>query len=286
MDRCEEVFRDERGASLLDVMWGRNGNTEDLGDTAWEQPALYALQCALTALWSSVGVRPSVVIGHSVGEIAASHAAGVFSLEDGMRFAAVRGTLLSGTDPGTMAAVFASPEDVASTIKKLNAQSDSVGLSIAGYNGAHQVVSGPVADIERIVEHCEGEDIRARRLNTTKAFHSGLVEPALDDLEWFLRDVSIASPELTVISNVTGEAVEPGMALDGGYWKRHAREPVAFASGVETMANLGVDLVVEIGPHSVLGPMATLAWSGSETGRGASEPPVVLSSLRRPLRAV
>ncbi len=284
MDRCEEVFRDERGASLLDVMWGRNGNTEDLGDTAWEQPALYALQCALTALWSSVGVRPSVVIGHSVGEIAASHAAGVFSLEDGMRFAAVRGTLLSGTDPGTMAAVFASPEDVVSTIKKLNAQSDSVGLSIAGYNGAHQVVSGPVADIERIVEHCEGEDIRARRLNTTKAFHSGLVEPALDDLEWFLRDVSIASPELTVISNVTGEAVEPGMALDGGYWKRHAREPVAFASGVETMANLGVDLVVEIGPHSVLGPMATLAWSGSETGRGASEPPVVLSSLRRPLR--
>ena len=91
IDRCEEVFKEVRGQSLLDVMWGRNGSDEDPGDTAWEQPALYALGCALTALWESVGVRPSVVLGHSVGEIAAAQAAGVFSLEDGMRFAAVRG---------------------------------------------------------------------------------------------------------------------------------------------------------------------------------------------------
>ena len=72
MDRCETVFQRERGESLLDVMWGRNGAKEDLGDTAWEQPALYALQSALTALWASIGIRPSVVLGHSVGEIAAA----------------------------------------------------------------------------------------------------------------------------------------------------------------------------------------------------------------------
>ena len=96
LDRCEAVFREVRGASLLDVMFGRAGASGDLGDTAWEQPALYALECALTALWASVGITPSVVLGHSVGEIAAAHAAGVFSLEDGMRFAAARGTLLSG----------------------------------------------------------------------------------------------------------------------------------------------------------------------------------------------
>ena len=100
MDRCEEVFRDVRGESLLDVMFGRPGSNGDLGDTAWEQPALYALGCALTALWASVGVRPDVVLGHSVGEIAAAHTAGVFSLEDGMRLAATRGTLLSSTAPG------------------------------------------------------------------------------------------------------------------------------------------------------------------------------------------
>ncbi|MCY3745199.1 MAG: type I polyketide synthase, partial [Acidobacteria bacterium] len=93
LDRCEAAFREARGTSLLDVMFGRGAGDADLGDTAWEQPALYALECALTALWSSVGIRPDVVMGHSVGEIAAARTAGVFSLETGMRFAAARGTL-------------------------------------------------------------------------------------------------------------------------------------------------------------------------------------------------
>ncbi len=284
MDRCEKVFKEERGESLLDVMWGRNGAEGDLSDTAWEQPALYALGCALTALWESVGIRPNIVLGHSVGEIAAAHTAGVFSLEDGMRFAAVRGTLLSATETGTMAAVFAPAAEVESTIEQLNADSAGVGLSIAGYNGAHQVVSGPVVDIEGIVEHSEAQGIRARRLNTSKAFHSALVEPSLDALESFLEGVSIGSPSVTFVSNLTGKAVDSGMNLDGAYWRRHAREAVAFASGVKTMAELGVDLVVEIGPHSVLGPMATLCWPESVAGSNVSEAPESIASLRRPPR--
>ncbi len=276
LDRCEAVFREERGASLLDLMFGRPGAVGDLGDTAWEQPALYALECALTALWSSVGIRPSVVLGHSVGEIAAAHTAGVFSLEDGMRFAATRGTLLSGTERGAMAAIFAPPARVASEVEALNAASNGVGLSIAADNGAHVVVSGPVEQVERILARFEAEEVRARRLNTTRAFHSALVEPALDGLEAFLGGMAINPPSLAVVSNVTGRAVEPCMALDAAYWRRHAREPVAFASGVRAMAELGVDLVVEIGPHAVLGPMATLAWPESASGA-----PVALASLRR-----
>ena len=137
-DRCEAVFRDVRGTSLLDVMFGRPGAEGDLGDTAWEQPALYALECALTALWASVCVRPNVVLGHSVGELAAAHTAGVFSLEDGMRLAATRGTLLSCTAQGTMAAVFAPLERVDSEVGSINASSDGVGLSIAaGQRRAH-----------------------------------------------------------------------------------------------------------------------------------------------------
>ena len=143
LDRCEAVFREERGASLLAVMFGRAGADGDLGDTAWEQPALYALECALTALWASVGIRPSAVLGHSVGEIAAAQAAGVFSLEDGMRFAATRGTLLSGTEQGGMGAIFAPAARVASEVEALNTASNGVGLSVAGDNGAHIVVSGP-----------------------------------------------------------------------------------------------------------------------------------------------
>ena len=282
LDRCEAVFLEEKGVSLLDVMFGRTGAKGDLGDTAWEQPALYALECALTALWSSVGVRPSVVLGHSVGEIAAAQAAGVFSLEDGMRFAATRGALLSATTQGAMGAIFAPWERVAAEIEAHNSSANGVGLSIAGDNGAHIVVSGPAADIESTLDRFDSEGVRTRRLNTTRAFHSALVEPALDKLESSLDGVAIGPPTLTLVSNLTGMAVEHGMALDATYWRRHARQPVAFADGVRALADLGVDLVVEIGPHAVLGPMATLAWPESVSSPDATEAPVVLASLRRP----
>ena len=278
LDLCEAVFRDERGASLLDVMFGRAGGEGKLDDTAWEQPALYALECALTALWASVGIRPSVVVGHSVGELAAAQAVGVFSLEDGMRFAAARGTLLSETEPGAMAGVFAPAARVAAVVRELNAASAGVGLSISADNGTHQVVSGPVAEIETISKRFESERVRVTRLNTARAFHSVLVDPVLDALEASLDGVVIEPPSLTVVSNLTGRAVELGQTLDGEYWKRHAREPVAFARGVRTLAELGADLVVEIGPHSVLAPMAVLAWPESPQ----TPAPVVLWSLRQP----
>ena len=284
LDRCEEAFMQERGASLLDVMFGREGAEGELGDTAWEQPALYALECALTALWSSVGIHPGVVMGHSVGELAAAQAAGVFSLEDGMRFAAARGRVLSGTEPGAMAAVFASPERVATAVEARNGESGGVGLSVSADNGAHQVVSGPTEEIEAILGDFESVGIRARRLNTTRAFHSALVEPALTELEESLDGVEIGPPAVTVISNLTGRAVDAGAVLDGTYWKRHARQPVAFAAGVRTMADLGVDLVMEIGPHAVLGPMATLAWPEAGPGGDGPAVPAVVSSLRRPRR--
>ncbi|MYF73442.1 MAG: SDR family NAD(P)-dependent oxidoreductase, partial [Gemmatimonadetes bacterium] len=276
LDRCEAVLLRERGASLLDVMFGRSEGGEDLGDTAWEQPALYALECALTALWSSVGIRPDVVVGHSIGELAASQAAGVFSLEDGMRFAAVRGALMSQMEEGGMAAVFAPADRVAVEVETVNAASSGAGLSISGYNGNHQVVSGPIAEIEEISKRFEQESIRVRRLNTAKAFHSALVEPILDELEASLNGVAIQPPSLTVVSNLTGRAVEPGQSQDGSYWRQHAREPVAFAQGVKTLSDLGVDVVLEIGPRSVLAPMAASAWPESP------QTPAVLSSLSPP----
>ncbi len=215
LDRCEAVFREVRGTSLLDVMFGRAGADGDLGDTAWEQPALYALECALTALWASVGVRPVAVVGHSVGELAAAHTAGVFSLEDGMRFACARGALMSEMEPGAMAAVFAAPERVAGVVEEMNAASSGVGVSVSADNGTHQVVSGPADEIAAISERLEAEGIRVRRLNTTKAFHSALVEPVLEALEGSLEEVTVAPPSLTVVSNLTGEVVGRGEMLDG-----------------------------------------------------------------------
>ena len=276
LDRCEAVFLERRGTSLLDVMFARGDSSGDLGDTAWEQPALYALECALTALWSSVGVQPSAVVGHSAGELAAAQAAGVFSLEDGMHFSQARGTALSGTSPGAMAAVFAPPARVESAVESLNRQFGSVGLSVSADNGLHQVVSGPAEAIEAITVQLKSEGVRVQRLNTTRAFHSALVEPALDTLETALDDVAINPPCIDVISNLTGCVVEPGTTLDGAYWRRHARERVSFGGAVRTLAGLGVDLVIEIGPRSLLAPLAVSAWPDS------APPPRVIASMGLP----
>ncbi len=286
LDRCEEVVREQRGASLLDVMFGRSeGN---LNDTVWAQPAIYAIECAVTALWASLGVRPDVVVGHSVGEFGAAHAAGVFGLEDGMRAVMGRSEILaSAPEAGTMAAVFASYPAVEAAVREYNESAGSERLAIAARNGAHQVLSGQVSAVEAVSERFEAEEVRVRPINTSQAFHSPLVEPGLDALEALFESVRIAPPSLaTLVSNVTGRVVEPDEVLGGGYWRRHAREAVAFDRGVRTLANLGVDLVVEVGPHAVLGPMLSLAWPGPDEGGddlvGDVEAPRVLASLQRP----
>ena len=198
--RCWTVatksLREAQDASLLDVLFGQTPG--DPNDAARTQPAIYALECALTALWASVGIRPSVVVGHGLGELAAAQAAGVFGLEDGLRFAAARGALLGGL-----------PE---------------VGAQTA----------------------------------------------ALDDLQAALEGIAIAPPSLTLVSHVTGRAVEPGETLDAAYWRRQASEPGAPDRSAETLADLEVDTVVEIGPRT----------TPESTGDGWT--PVVLSSLREP----
>ena len=281
LDRCDALLREDRGASLLDIMFGRPGAEGDLDDPQWKQPAIYALECALTALWSSIGIKPDVVFGHSLGEIAAAHTAGVFGLEDGLRFAAARGALIGALPgDGAMAAVFAPAARVAEALDRHNAASAGVGLCIAADNGPQQVVSGPTEEIGAILERFEAENIRVARLRKSPAYHSTMIEPALDDLEAALSTVAFSPPSVTLVSNLTGQAVGAGESLDGAYWRRQAREPVAFRACIETLAELGVDAVIEIGPHAVLGPMTTLAWP-----EGTRAPaPAVLTSLRRPGR--
>ena len=210
LDRCDTLLRDERGASLLGVMFGRARVEGILHDPVWAQPAIYALQCALTALWSSVGVRPNIVVGHGVGEIAAAQAAGVFDPEAGLRLASARGAL-AGTLP-------------------------EVGAQIA----------------------------------------------AVDDLDAALAGVALAPLSRTFVSNPTGRVVEAGEALDPTYWRWQTREPRAFEQCLPALADLGVGVVIEVGPQAVLGPTVAGARPLSENGSGPAAPPVVLASLRRP----
>ena len=283
LDQCDRLLFEDRGISLLDAMFGRNGTEGLLDEPNWTQPAIYSLECALTALWESAGIKPNVVVGHSMGEIAASQAAGVFTLEQGLEFASARGTLLGSTrSDGAMAAVFAPAPRVSEVVAQHNVNSDDAGLSVAVDNGLQQVVSGPSKDLEAVLQVFEAEDVEVRRLKRSPAYHSSLMEPALDDLEAAVRDIAGTppTPDVPLISNLNGKPIDGNGRMDAAYWRRHARQPVAFRSCVETLAEMGVDTVVEIGPHAILGPLVSMIWPES----APSGPPVVLQSLRRPPR--
>ena len=280
LNKCEQVIMEERGVSLLDVMFGNDDAQGDLNDTAWTQPAVYALECALTALWRSIGVEPSVAIGHSLGEFAAAQAAGIFGLEEGLRFVAKRGALLSSVpELGTMAAVFAGEDEVTAAVDEYNAATGGMSLSVAVDNGIHQVISGTIEAVQAVSDKFEAQEVQVRRLRN-QAFHSPLVEPSLDELEEAYKSVAASTPSLSLVSNVTGKVVAPDETLDGKYWRSHARNAVQFRRGLSTMAELGVDLVIEVGPHAVLGPLVSLVWPDSVNG-AMTETPVVLESMLR-----
>ena len=274
LERCEREMVALRGESLLDVMFGREGAVGSVDDTTWTQPALYALGCALSALWESVGVRPVAVLGHSVGELAAAHVAGVFGLEEGLRLASVRGALMGSlpSDAGAMTAVFASAERVEALIEESGAE----GVEVAADNGTHRVVSGLVEGVEALEGWCVEAGVRCGRLVTSHAFHSGLMEPVLDGIEAAAGGIEVSAPVVSLVSNVTGRVVGEGELLDGAYWRRHARAPVAYGPGVGALSGLGVDVVIELGPGAVLGPLLAQVWPGDEV-------PVVLTSQRRAL---
>ena len=269
LERCEREMVALRGESLLDVMFGREGAVGSLDDTTWTQPALYALGCALSALWESVGVRPVAVLGHSVGELAAAHVAGVFGLEEGLRLAAVRGELMGGlpSDAGAMTAVFASAERVEALIEESGAE----GVEVAADNGTHRVVSGLVEGVEALEGWCIKAGVRCGRLVTSHAFHSVLMEPVLDGIEAAAGDIEVKSPAVSLVSNVTGRVVGEGELLDGAYWRRHARAPVAYGAGVGALSGVGVDVVIELGPGAVLGPLLAQVWPGDDGAGGAGE---------------
>ena len=186
-----------------------------------------------------------------------------------------------------MGAVFAPPSEVQACVDEHNAKSAQAGLSIAADNGAHQVVSGPAMLVEGLLQQFESHGIRVRRLKKSPAYHSPLVEPVLDDLEAVLGGVAVKPPSLDLISSMTGEVLGADERMDGAYWRQQVREPVMFAKCIAALARQGVDLVVEIGPHAVLGPMIALTWPGPVDGAGQdAPPPVVLQSLQRPAKDV
>ncbi|GAY16417.1 type I polyketide synthase [Mycobacterium sp. shizuoka-1] len=269
MTRCAHAVAGVLDKPLLDIIFDADG-TETLKQTRHAQPAIFAVEMGLARLWQSWGFQPDVLLGHSVGQYSAACVAGVFSLEDGARLLAQRGRLFGDLPTGgRMCAIFADPDRV----ERLTDEFPS--LSVAAYNGANTVLSGPAADLERAVAELTDAGARCDWLDTSHAFHSALLDPALDEFESYANEFEFSSPQRILVCNRTGATLGRNAKLDGSYWRRHARQPVQFAKGVATLAELGCALLLEVGPQPVLTAAALRAWPDPATA------PKAVASLRR-----
>ncbi|MBW0013178.1 type I polyketide synthase [Mycobacterium sp.] len=266
-DEAVEALDDHVRLPLRGVMWG--GDPELLRSTEFAQPALFALEIALAALWRSWDVVPDMVMGHSVGEIAAAHVAGVLSLADAARVVAARGRLMAQLPAGgVMVAVAANEADVTPMLTD--------GVSIAALNGPDSVVlSGGRAAVDAMADRLATRGRRVHRLAVSHAFHSPLMEPMIADFAELVAEVSPAAPRIGLISNMTGQPAGPGYG-SAAYWIDHVRKQVRFVDGVRSAESLGAGVFVEVGPG------AALTASLAQSVRGERAVPVVTMPKNRP----
>ncbi|ALF53425.1 polyketide synthase family protein [Nostoc piscinale CENA21] len=248
LEQCDEILRPYLEHSLLEVLYPRQAFEHLLNQTAYTQPALFAIEYALYQLWKSWGIEPDVVMGHSVGEYVAATVAGVFSLEDGLKLIAHRGRLMQQLPSGgEMVSLMASEAKVKEVIATYNQR-----VAIAAINGPESVViSGTREDIAVVCQQLEAEKIKTKRLQVSHAFHSPLMTPMLAEFEAIANQVIYNQPQIQLVSNVTGELAGDRITTPQ-YWVNHIRQTVRFADSMQTLHTLGYGVFLEIGPKPVL----------------------------------
>jgi acyl transferase domain-containing protein/SAM-dependent methyltransferase/acyl carrier protein len=277
IDRCAALLAPRVGRDLRELLFPAAAAGESaaaaLLNTQWAQPALLTVEYALARLWQSWGVEPAAMIGHSVGEYVAAVLAGVMSLADALRLIAVRGRLIASMPRGSMLAVMADPETVA----------DQVGpeLSLAAVNApGYAVLSGPDAAIDRLESALAARGVAARRLHTSHAFHSAMMDPILAAFEAEVAATPLSPPSRPMVSTLTGGWADEAVAQPR-YWSDQLRAAVRFADALRTVASPGgpagaSPVFLEVGPGRALATFARL------TAGGAGAEPACLASLPGP----
>ncbi len=272
VDRACDILQPHLGLDLRHILYPSaddiSAATEQLKQTSITQPALFVIEYAVAQLWMSWGVQPQATIGHSIGEYVAACIAGVFSLEDALALVAARGKLMQQLPAGTMLAV---PLTEAQVQPFLTSE-----LSLAVINGPSRcVISGTAAAIEGLEQQLAAADVEGRRLHTSHAFHSHMMEPILEPFTALVQNITLNAPQLPYVSNVTGTWITDEQATDPRYWATHLRQTVRFAEGVQQFFAEPDQILLEVGPGRTL---STLALQHPQK---PSEQ-VVLTSVRHP----
>lgn len=250
VDQCAEILKPILGTDIRDLMYPTEDLRAEAGErllsTVMAQPAIFVVEYALAQLWLKWGLRPAAMIGHSVGEWVAAVLSGVVQLDDALSLVAERGRLMSEVEPGAMLSVRL-PE--AELLSKLGEE-----LSIAAINAPSLcVVSGPFAAIEALERQLDADEILHRRLHTSHAFHSKMMEPVLEPLNQAVSQISLSPPQIPIISCVSGDYLSEEQATSAKYWADHVRQAVRFSDGVaKLVADKPNPVLLEVGPGNVL----------------------------------
>jgi thioester reductase-like protein len=255
---------------LRDVMWAAPGTpaAERLNQTAFTQPALFAYEWALAALWRSWGVEPDFVAGHSVGEITAACVAGVFSLEGAAKLVCERARLMQALpEGGAMVAIAASEIAVSESLTTLG---DRVALAACNAPSS-TVISGEHAAVLAVAERFSASGVETKRLSVSHAFHSALMEPMLEDFRRVAQNSSYRAPSIPLVSNLSGGLAGAELSHPE-YWVRQIRQTVRFSDGIAALQAAGVGTFLELGPKAVLLPFVAASLS--------TDSPLLLASGR------
>ena len=270
VDDCCVALMPHLGRDLRELLHAAEGSAEAalLRETHYTQPALFVIEYALARLWMRWGIRPAAMLGHSVGEYVAACLAGVFSLADALRLVAARGRLMQALPAGAMLAVPLTEAELTPLLGDT--------LSLAAVNSpAFCVASGPMGAIDELEKRLTARGVAARRLETSHAFHSAMMDPVLDAFAGEVAKVERHTPKIPFVSNVTGTWITAQQATDPVYWTQHLRQAVRFADGAQELLKDPTRVFVEVGPGRTL---ASLVRQQGPLAQGRT----ILTSLRHP----